>query len=304
MHELPNRKPLLPATVTLAYSAVELPSVKAPLRLAGAWEMEADDPRLGGLSALAIEGGRFLAISDLGAAVRFDPPTAASPQASLADLHDGPGNLGKKSSRDAESLVRDPHGRGWWVGYEQHHSLWLYDDGVSRALTKVDLPRLGWPDNRGAEGLLARDRALLVLAENGSDAVSLGQAETRVLKLQAGADVADAARAPDGSHWVLLRKKSLVGIQQSIGLLRKTHGGYLVSAPMPLPKAPFDNYEGMAIASLPDGRWRFWLVTDDGHRFNARTLLIGLDFDPPAHRHGKSPAEDAELSKKPSVETP
>jgi hypothetical protein len=44
-------------------------------------------------------------------------------------------------------------------------------------------------------------------------------------------------------------------------------------------------------------------VTDDGHRFMARTLLVALDLaDPPRPRHDKSPAKDVGLLQKPSVE--
>ena len=85
--------------------------------------MAAGDPRFGGLSALAIDRGRFLAVSDLGAVIRFDPPSIRRPSASLRDLRKGRDRQGKKWARDAESLARDPNGRGWWVGYEQRHSL-------------------------------------------------------------------------------------------------------------------------------------------------------------------------------------
>jgi hypothetical protein len=305
MRSLPNRRPLAPAIVTLNYRPVELPPVAGPLVLAGAWELEADDPRFGGLSALTVDLDRFLAISDLGAVIRFERPSAAHPSALLQDLRQGPGPVGKKWARDAESIARDPRGRGWWIGFEQNHSLWLYDNSFGRALEWIDLPELGWRDNRGAEGLIARGGALLVLAENGRDAVSVGQGEPRVLKLHAGADVADAAVAPDGSGWLLLREKGLGGISQSIARLRRTHDGYLADQVWQLPKAPFDNYEGMAIEQLPDGRWRFWLVTDDGHRFMARTLLVALDLGLPVRpRHDKSPAKTAGLSRKPSVGTP
>lgn len=305
MRTLPNRRPLAPAIVTLTYRPVKLPRVAGPLKLAGAWELEADDPRFGGLSGLTFDHDRFLAVSDLGAVVRFELPSAVHVSALLRDLRQGPGPAGKKSARDAESIVRDPHGRGWWIGFEQNHSLWLYDDSFGRALDSISLPGLGWRDNRGAEGLIVRDGAPLVLAENGRDAVAVGQSELRVLKLHAGAAIADAALAPDGSGWVLLREKGLHGISQSIGPLRRTHDGYLVTALMPLPKAPFDNYEGMAIEQLPDGRWRFWLVTDDGHRFMARTLLVALDLILPVRpRHDKSPAKPAGLLQKPTVETP
>jgi hypothetical protein len=279
---LPDRHLLPPATLALTYRPVALPSAAGPLRLSGAWELTAGDPRFGGLSALAIDHGQFLAASDLGVVVRFDPPSAASPRTFIADLRDGPGNAGKKSSRDAEALARDPRGRGWWIGYEQHHSLWLYDDGFGRALAAIDLKRRDWRDNRGAEGLIAEPDALLVLAENGRDAMRVGTAGIARLRLRAGADVADAARAPDGSAWLLLRSKGRGGISEAIAPLLKDGAGYRAGPAWPLPKAAFDNYEGMAIARLPGGGWRFWLVTDDGHRFMARTLLVALDLaDPP-----------------------
>jgi hypothetical protein len=304
MRALPNRRPLAPAIVALHYRPVELPPAARPLALAGAWEVEAGDPRFGGLSGLAIERGRFLAVSDLGAAVRFDRPSVANPSALLRDLREGPGPFGKKWARDAESIVRDPLGRGWWIGFEQNHSLWLYDDSFGRALGFVDLPGLGWRDNRGAEGLIVRNGALLVLAENGRDAVSLGQGERQVLKLHAGADVADAAAGPDGSGWALLREKGSHGISQSIAYLRRTHDGYLAEPLWQLPKGPFDNYEGMAIEQMSDGRWRFWLVTDDGHRFMARTLLVAFDLSLPLRpRHDKSPAKTAGLLQKSSIVT-
>jgi hypothetical protein len=290
---LPDRRARPPATVPLTYHSVAMTPVDGPLGLAGAWVMEANDRRLGGMSALAIDGGQFLAVSDRGAVARFDPPSVARPNISIQDLSDGPGPTGKKWGRDAESLARDPHGRGWWVGYEQHHSLWLYDEEFNRAEAAVGLPKLGWRDNRGAEGLIVHDGALLVLAENGRNAVRIATGKPQVLSLHAGAEIADAARAPDGSAWVLLREKGWGGISQSIASLRKTHDGYLVDPMWQLPKGPFDNYEGMAITSLPDGSWRFWLVTDDGHRFMARTLLVALDLALPVRpRHDKSPAKE------------
>jgi hypothetical protein len=305
LRELPDRKPQPPRTMKLIYRPVALSPAAAPLRLAGAWEMEAADRRLRGLSGLTIDGNQLLAVSDRGAAIRFDPPSAPRPSATLMDLGEGPGPADKKWSRDAESIARDPEGRGWWVGYEQRHSLWLYEDNFGHAKTAIDLPRLGWRDNRGAEGLIGQNGALLVLAENGRDAVRVKQGRPEIFRLHADSEVADAARGPDGSTWVLLRQKSISGINQSIAFLRKTHDGYMIGPSWPVPKKPFDNYEGMAIERRPDGRWRFWLVTDDGHRFMARTLLVALDLVLPVrNRHDKSPAKNAGLSKKPSVKSP
>ena len=288
---LPTLAVAPPATTALAYRPVELASGHGPLRLVGAWEASAADKRFGGISSLTVDRHRFLSISDRGAVVRFDLPWAPRPQAWVADLVQGPGSWGRKWSRDAESLAPDPQGRGWWIGYEQNHSLWLYDDQFAHALTSVDLERDDWWNNRGAEGLIQDGGELLVTAENGREAMLVGQVGIRRLALDGGADVAEASRGPDGSAWVLLRSKSLSGIRQSIAPLVRTGTGYRAGPAMPVPKGRFDNYEGMAIESRPGGGLRFWLISDDGHRVMARTLLVALDLDA---GHGKGPTPGAE----------
>lgn len=296
---LPDRNALPRVTVPLHVQAAELPLPTGPLRLAGAWVLGATDRRFGGISGLAIDGGRFLAVTDRGAVIRFDYPTASRPLVELADLRQGPGAFEKKLARDAESLAADPSGRGWWVGYERNHSLWLYDTGFGQALASIDLPSAGWRDNRGAEGLLAGNDHLLVTAENGRDALQVGAGTVERFELDARAEVADAAHAPDGSHWLLLRTKGLGGFVQSIAPLKKTAAGYGVGPRWQLPKDMFDNFEGMAIEGLEDGGWRFWLISDDGHRIMARTLMVALDRNPVGH--GKGPATRAGPSAKPDV---
>ena len=292
---LPAHRPLPARTIALKFQPVSLPDAASPLRLAGAWVMTADEPRFGGLSGLGIDGSGFLAVSDLGAVIRFDRPSADRPRAWVADLTDGPGPAGRKTSRDAESLARDPRGRGWWIGYEQRHSLWLYDKEFRHARLAIPIERPNWWRNRGIEGLTVKDGELLALAENGREAIRVGGGGQHPLRFYSTADVADAARAPDGSSWVLLRQKGIGGIAQSVALLEPTHDGYRIGPALAVPKASLDNYEGMAIETGPDGRWRFWLVSDDGHRVMARTLLVALDLDLPV-RNKKSPARNAGLS--------
>ena len=293
---LPGQHALRRATVPLQVRAVELTPPQGPLRLVGAWELEAGDGRFGGLSALAIDRGRFLAVTDRGAAVRFDSPTIARPEAELVDLRQGPGLFGQKWGRDAESLAADARGRGWWVGFEQNHSLWLYGPSFDQALASVHLKRTKWLNNRGAEGLLAEGDQLLVTAENGRDAIRVTTGSIERLELNAASDVADAARAPDGTAWLLLRSKGLNGIEQSIAPLLRANDGYRVGPGWPVPKAMFDNFEGMAIEAGPNGSWRFWLISDDGHRIMARTLMMALDWPAP---HSKGPATSAGPSNQP-----
>ncbi|HYC95734.1 MAG TPA: esterase-like activity of phytase family protein [Sphingomicrobium sp.] len=283
--------------MALSYMPVGLVAAAGPLRLTGAWEVRVADPRFSGISSLTIDQGRFLAVSDRGSVARFERPGAAFPRAWVADLRVGPGPWGRKWARDAESVAADPDGRGWWVGYEQNHSVWLYDRDFNRTLAGIDLDRPDWWNNRGAEGLLADDRGLLVVAENGREVMQVRGSRTVRMPLDASADVAEAARAPDGTAWLLLRTKSLEGISQSIAPMVPTRNGYRAGAAWPLPKGAFDNFEGMAIEPRPGGAWRFWLISDDGHRIMARTLLVALDYVPPV-KQDESPAS-AGLSKKP-----
>ena len=279
LREMPDRTPRPAATMPVRYAAVTMPPVSGPLQVAGAWRVESDDRRFGGLSGLAIDRGQFVAISDLGAAIRFDPPSAAAPMARIVDLADGPGDPAFKTSRDAESLVRDPRGRGWLVSFEQRHSVWRYDDGFTTGVMVAALDRPDWKRNRGIEAMVVDGKSLLLAAENGREAARIDRRGMRWIASTAGMEVADAATAPDGSHWLLLRGKGVRGIAQAVAPLVLTANGYRIGDQWALPKAPLDNYEGMAIAARPGGGWRIWLVTDDGHRVLARTLLVALDLD-------------------------
>jgi hypothetical protein len=298
IRELPDRRQLPVRVIALNFQPIALSAV-APFRLAGAWVMTADDPRFSGLSALAMADGRFIAISDLGAVVRFDRPSSGQPRVKISDLDEGPGPAGWKTSRDAESLVRDPRGRGWWIGYEQRHSLWLYDKGFANARAAIVLDRPDWWRNRGIEGLLTKGDGLLALAENGREAVQVTRAGLQWMKLVAGADIADATTAPDGSAWVLLRSKSIGGITQAIAPLVRSGTGYRAGKALLLPKGAFDNFEGMAISERPGGGWRFWLVTDDGHRFEARTLLVALDLPKPGKANARRISPGASYANSP-----
>src|SRR6478752_2409590 len=70
--EIPSRPE---AEIALTYRPVVLPPASLPFHLAGAWQISAPDKRFGGISALAIDRGRFLAVTDRGAVARFDPPS-------------------------------------------------------------------------------------------------------------------------------------------------------------------------------------------------------------------------------------
>lgn len=275
---LPDLKPLPQRLLPVDFQPVALPRADDRLILAGAWRVKVADRRFGGISGLAFDGRDFLAVSDLGAVVRFNRPDEPAPRALVSDLRAGPGPFGYKWARDAEAIAPDPRGRGWWIAYEQSHSLWLYSRDFSTAAARIPIDR-GWPDNRGLEGLVASGDGLLGLAESGEDSLWFQPGGNRAMAIRSSGAIADAARAPDGSLWLLLRAKSLAGIEQRIAPLISEGGRLKVGRGYRVPKAPLDNFEGMAIEKSPRG-WRVWLISDDGHRVMARTLLVALDLTP------------------------
>ena len=178
------------------------------------WRLTAPDRRFGGLSALAVERGALLALTDSGVVARFAPPIAGAPlRIALHDLPDGPGHPLRKSSRDSESLLPDPAGRGWWVAFENRHSLWLFDRGFRRVLAQRRL-KVDWPVNRGGEALAWGGAGPMVLPENGGPAV--GGAFSRASRDggcdAAGRRSAGLARPPHSLRGVsILRSGSVPG---------------------------------------------------------------------------------------------
>ena len=233
------------------------------------WRLTAPDQRFGGLSALAVDGEALVALTDSGVVVRFAPPVAGAPlRIALHDLPGGPGNPLRKSSRDSESLLRDPDGRGWWVGFENRHSLWLFDDGFSRVLAKRRLP-VHWPVNRGGEALAWSGKGPMALPENGGPAVGG--------PVTAPAGTADATRLADGRLVLLVRRITLGGFDTQLWV---GAGAGKPAQRLALDLGALDNMEGIAAMPLPGGGTRLWIVSDDNFRPWMRTLLGAVDLPP------------------------
>ncbi|WP_169731724.1 esterase-like activity of phytase family protein [Sphingomonas jaspsi] len=273
---MPSIAPLPTAARPIVATPVEVGDPPSPFRLAGAWSLESPDRRLRGISGLAIDGEGLRAISDLGAAVRLDAPNGAAQAAAFADLRDGPGRFGYKIHRDAEAVTTDGQG-GWLVAFEQRHSLWRYDRDFAHSyqLAPIDRP---WANNGGAEAILRRDGQIVVFSQAGDEVLTLSGGRWIGRPLETGGwEVADAAMAPDGATWLLLRRFGMRGFENALAPLAERNGAFAVGSVTPVPKGWSDNLEGLAIAQQSDGL-RFWLISDDGHRIFARTLLIALDL--------------------------
>ena len=254
------------------------PSGFAPLRLAGVWRVDVDDPRFGGVSALAIDGKELIALTDSGTVIRLPRPGHGS-MASLRDLPAGPGIAQLKVNRDSEALARDPAGRGWWVAFEQWHQLWLYDAGFRRALRKIDLGRNRWPDNRGIEAMAAEGSGLVLFPEPGGEWLRLGDGHLRSHRLaNAFGNLSDAARLPDGRLLLVTRQFGPTGIAKHLVLARPTAQGLVLRDVAALGLGATDNVEGIAAEPRDDGGTRLWVVTDNDFRPRKATLLLALDL--------------------------
>ncbi|WP_162888168.1 esterase-like activity of phytase family protein [Sphingomonas mesophila] len=246
-----NRPPLnlSPSRPNVHWVPVELPQVEdGSARLVGAWALRSDDPRAGGFSALALDRGRLLALSDSGVLVWLPFPGQAGP-AELRPLPAVAGNPATKIGRDSEALARADD--GWWTSFEQSHQLIRYDPDFRRELQRIALDARGWRKNRGVEAVAA-GRELQIYAEDRG--------------------VSDAAALPDGR----------------IALLKRGwgHGGFTAAVAVPgsadiaLDLGPLDNVEGLAAQPLAGGATRLWVVTDNDNRRWRRTLLIAVDLKP------------------------
>ena len=191
------------------------------LAFLGAWALTSNDARIGGISALHVEGGEALAMSDAGWRIRFPLPRGGAPvRARLAMVEEGPGPLGDKSSRDIESLVI--HRGDAWIGFEQAGAIWRYDRlGFDRRSAAAPPAMRNWSNNAGAEAMVRlADGRFLVFAEGeGGDSEAIlfsgdpAEPGTPALRMRyrppEGYRITDAALLPDGRLALLNRKVSL-----------------------------------------------------------------------------------------------
>ncbi|HYI41816.1 MAG TPA: esterase-like activity of phytase family protein [Allosphingosinicella sp.] len=293
---LQHREPP-PAVTLVRFTPVALDE-KAPgldrlgrLRFLGAWALTSNDARIGGISALHVEGGEALAMSDAGWRIRLPLPQGRAPaRAEVAMLEKGPGPPGDKEDRDIESLV--VHGEMAWIGYEQANAIWRYErrrfapraSAAPRAMRE-------WSDNAGPEAMarLADGRFLVFAEGQGGDSEAIlfsgdpAAAGTSALRLRyrppTGFRITDAATLPDGR---------LVLLNRAVGLFAGFTARLTVAAlPLRADRALIvgreiaafegsvtrDNLEALSVVR-EGGRTILWIASDDNYNPLQRTLLM------------------------------
>ena len=281
MGRLPNRSDGPARIVALRFLPTHFdPAGFAPLSFAGAWKVQVDDPRFGGVSALSLDDGQFLAITDSGSLIRFPKPGDGN-RASVRDLPDGPGIGRFKFNRDSEALVRDPFGRGWWVAFEQWHQLWLYDPGFRRVLSRIDLGAGRWSANSGIEAMVADNRGFILFPEAAREWVELHEGRQRRHRLTSRYGyVSDAIRLPDGRLFLVTREIALAGFAKRLVAVEGQGDWAELRSVARLELGALDNVEAIAAEPRSGGVTRLWLMSDNDFRRGRRTLLVALDLPP------------------------
>lgn len=293
---LQHREPP-PAVTLVRFTPValdeEAPGRRRLGRLAflGAWALTSNDVRIGGISALHVEAGEALAMSDAGWRIRLPLPQGQGPvRAEVAMIAEGPGPPGDKVNRDVESLV--VHGGEAWIGYEQANSVWRYDRRRFERRSSAAPPAMReWDDNAGPEAMVRlADGRFLVFAEGeGGDSEAIlfagdpSVAGTPALRLRyrppEGYRVTDAAVLPDGRLALLNRRFSLfTGFTAKLTLAtlpRPTEGALIAGEVAAAFEGAVtrDNLEALSV-TREGARTILWIASDDNYNPLQRTLLM------------------------------
>ena len=271
IRNLPDRMPGTERMAAVRYRVLAAP---AGMQL---WSVAVDDRRWGGESALAIDRGQLLMLSDSGVAAWLPVP-GASGMARIKDISAGPGAAVHKARRDSEALLRARD--GWWVSFENKDSLWWFDRDFGRGREAASLAWRDWDPNKGAEALLSNGgpgRGVRVLAEARGETVVVsrdGMSVTPITGLSGA--IADAVRLRDGREVLLVRELGVRGIINRLAWLRRGRGGERAVNFATLPLGPLDNAEGVAAQALPGRATRLWIVTDNDQWRWRETKLLTL----------------------------
>lgn len=256
--------------------------------LIGSYDWAMDDPRFGGLSALAIlDGGqRLIAVGDRGVFVtaqiiRDDGVITAVSNAEITPMTGPAGRALTRPESDSEGLAITADG-GMFVSFEWLHGIRCFagPDAAGGALITSPLFD-GLQSNAGLEALaIDADGVIYALPERSGAA----QVPFAVYRWQNGVWdqpftiarrgaylIAGADIGPDGRLYVLERDFLGIGFRSRVRRFDLTGGGEQTLLETGL--ATHDNLEGISI--WHDGSdLRMTLVSDDNFAFFQRTQLV------------------------------
>lgn len=270
------------ARVGLETAALPAPARLGPFVVMRRIALSAPDPRFGGVSGIAWQGGRLVGVSDRGFFLRFAPDLGS---VTITPLRDTRGRAMRMGENDSEDVALMPDGR-LAISFEGDHRVWLYqpdpfedpkaDPGPARAAQMRTLR-----GNGGMEALCATPEGALFAGEEGP---FVGHGPHRIWRAGPGADAWSAAfglTAKPG--WGLTACAVLPGgelltlhrfwrpgapFQAEVGLVRAPLG-QAERKPELLAalgaRADIGNLEGIAQRKEPDGALTVWLVSDNNY---------------------------------------
>lgn len=265
------------------------------LRWLGGWVLTSRDPGFGGISAMTMRDGRFLAIGDTGGVFRFGLRDGKVIGTHIGVLPAGPGAGAGKLDRDAESLAADPATGAIWIGFEQHNAIWRYDASVDHAEAHDEPPSMkAWPANGGPEAMVRlNDGRFIVLGEEapgpqgstegllfGSDPAVGGSDPVRFgYRAPATYVATDMAALPDGRLLVINRHYTPIdGVSAILTMIDPKEirpGAVLIGRELArlVPPLTVDNMEALAV-TREAGQTIVWIASDDNFNPLQRTLLL------------------------------
>jgi len=269
------------------------------LTYAAGWSLASDNMRFGGISAIHVENGNVIAVSDSGLVIRFPVPNGSGTVTGTIDpLPDGPGSPDIKQDRDSEAMTIA--GDRAWIAFERRDAIWRYSTNDWRSDAHARPPAMvEWPNNSGSEGIVRLpDGRFLVFAESvreadgtspvvafeGDPALRSTPARRLGFRPPTGYRVTDAAWL-SGDHILVLTRRFALweGLSAKLVLapLPAIEDGALIEgrviAEFRAPAA-VDNLEAISI-TREKGRTILWIASDDNFNPLQRTLLLKFAVD-------------------------
>ena len=266
-----------------------------PLVFRRGWSLSSPSPRFGGLSAMHVEDGLVLAISDDGYLFQFALPGAGPTRVAITPLRAGPGDRDSKFNRDTEAMLVE--GSQVWLTYERHNMIWRHrrSDWARDSAARPPSMRRGGRNSGGEAMARLADGRFLVFAEGGRDAFSPvvmfdgdpAQPGTQAVGLRLrrlpGFRITDADLLPDGRLLILMRRFDwMTGFSAKLAVAdrNRLRAGATIT-PREIahfaPPLTADNFEALSV-TREGGRTIVRIASDDNFLRLQRTLLLEFEL--------------------------